>query len=49
MNGSVIIVNLTLDIFSYGEDDMVEDPFLAKHLEHFGINIAALEKVGGYI
>lgn len=35
-----------LDVFSYAEDDMVEDPFLAKHLAHFGINIAALEKVG---
>lgn len=32
------------DVFSYAEDDMVEDPFLAKHLAHFGINIAALEK-----
>ena len=32
------------DIFSYAEDDMVEDPHLAKHLAHFGINIAALEK-----
>lgn len=35
-----------IDVFSYGEDDMVEDPFLAKHLAHFGINITALEKVG---
>lgn len=32
------------DVFSYAEDDMVEDPFLAKHLAHFGINITALEK-----
>ncbi|XP_028393855.1 ubiquitin carboxyl-terminal hydrolase 5-like [Dendronephthya gigantea] len=32
------------DVFSYAEDDMVEDPFLSKHLAHFGINIAALEK-----
>ncbi|XP_076451842.1 ubiquitin carboxyl-terminal hydrolase 5-like [Babylonia areolata] len=32
------------DVFSYDEDDMVEDPHLAKHLAHFGINIAALEK-----
>ena len=36
----------SLDVFSYAEDDMVENPFLAKHLAHFGINIAALEKVG---
>lgn len=32
------------DVFSYDEDDMVEDPYLSKHLSHFGINIAALEK-----
>lgn len=32
------------DVFSYAEDDMVEDPLLAKHLAHFGINITALEK-----
>jgi len=33
------------DVFSYDEDDMVEDPYLAQHLAHFGINVAALEKV----
>lgn len=27
---------------------MVEDPYLSKHLSHFGINIAALEKVGWF-
>ncbi|KAJ9588235.1 hypothetical protein L9F63_018399, partial [Diploptera punctata] len=32
------------DVFSYDEDDMVEDPNLIKHLAHFGINIAQLEK-----
>ncbi|KAL8584111.1 hypothetical protein ACOMHN_011726 [Nucella lapillus] len=32
------------DVFSYDEDDMVEDPHLSKHLTHFGINVAALEK-----
>ncbi|CAL1541737.1 unnamed protein product [Lymnaea stagnalis] len=32
------------DVYSYVEDDMVEDPYLAKHLAHFGINVAALEK-----
>ncbi|XP_064598849.1 ubiquitin carboxyl-terminal hydrolase 5-like [Liolophura sinensis] len=32
------------DVFSYDEDDMVEDPFLAKHLAHWGINIAAMQK-----
>ncbi len=33
------------DVFSYAEDEMVEDPWLAKHLAHFGINVAQLEKV----
>ena len=33
------------DVFSYDEDDMVEDPNLAQHLAHFGINIAQMEKV----
>ena len=32
-------------MFSYDEDDMVEDPYLAKHLAHFGINITQMEKV----
>lgn len=32
------------DIFSYDEDDMVEDPNLAVHLAHFGININKLQK-----
>ncbi|ESP01113.1 hypothetical protein LOTGIDRAFT_238331 [Lottia gigantea] len=32
------------DVYSYDEDEMVEDPHLAKHLAHFGINIAALKK-----
>lgn len=35
-----------IDVFSYDEDDMVEDPYLNKHLAHFGINIAAMQKVG---
>jgi uncharacterized UBP type Zn finger protein len=33
------------DVFSYDEDDMVEDPNLIVHLAHFGINIAQMEKV----
>jgi ubiquitin carboxyl-terminal hydrolase 5/13 len=33
------------DVFSYDEDDMVEDPNLIAHLAHFGINIAQMEKV----
>ena len=32
-------------MFSYDEDDMVEDPNLAQHLAHFGINITQMEKV----
>ena len=34
-----------IDVYSYDEDDMVVDPYLDKHLSHFGINIKALEKV----
>lgn len=36
---------LFLDVYSYEEDDMVLDPYLDKHLTHFGINMRALEKV----
>ena len=32
------------DVFSYKEDNMVEDPYLIKHLAHFGINIQQMEK-----
>lgn len=32
------------DVFSYDEDDMVLDPYLEKHLAHFGIQVCALEK-----
>ncbi|KAK3106047.1 hypothetical protein FSP39_011642, partial [Pinctada imbricata] len=32
------------DVYSYDEDDMVIDPYLDKHLAHFGINIKALQK-----
>ncbi|VVC39492.1 Hypothetical protein CINCED_3A020265 [Cinara cedri] len=32
------------DVYSYPEDDMVENPNLIKHLSHFGINISTLEK-----
>ncbi|KAG7204041.1 hypothetical protein KM043_001900 [Ampulex compressa] len=32
------------DVFSYDEDDMVEDPNLVQHLSHWGINIAQMEK-----
>lgn len=32
------------DVFSYPEDDMVEDPYLADHLKHFGINVQQLQK-----
>lgn len=36
------------DVWSYVEDDMVEDPHLVKHLAHWGINVAVLEKVCCY-
>ncbi|XP_049819162.1 ubiquitin carboxyl-terminal hydrolase 5 isoform X2 [Aethina tumida] len=32
------------DVFSYPEDDMVEDPNLIQHLAHWGINIQNMEK-----
>lgn len=32
------------DVYSYAEDDMVEDPNLSKHLAHFGINVNLMEK-----
>lgn len=32
------------DVFSYDEDDMVDDPNLIVHLAHWGINIAQMEK-----
>lgn len=32
------------DVYSYKEDDMVENPHLAKHLNHFGIKVQQLEK-----
>ncbi|XP_047138707.1 ubiquitin carboxyl-terminal hydrolase 5 isoform X1 [Hydra vulgaris] len=32
------------DVYSYDEDDMVEDPKLSQHLLHFGINIDQLKK-----
>lgn len=32
------------DVFSYAEDEMVDDPWLSKHLAHFGIKIGSLEK-----
>ncbi|XP_053658453.1 ubiquitin carboxyl-terminal hydrolase 5 [Anopheles marshallii] len=32
------------DVYSYSEDDMVEDPNLVKHLAHWGINVGQMEK-----
>lgn len=32
------------DVYSYDEDDMVEDPNLDKHLSHWGINMMNMEK-----
>ena len=34
-----------LDVYSYDEDDMVEDCRIKEHLAHFGINIENMEKV----
>ncbi len=33
------------DVYSYYEDEMVDDPKLAEHLEHFGINMMRMTKV----
>lgn len=33
------------DVYSYEEDDMVEDPLLPQHLQHFGIDITNMTKV----
>jgi ubiquitin carboxyl-terminal hydrolase 5/13 len=32
------------DVFSYAENDMVIDPYLTKHLAHFGINMEQMQK-----
>ncbi len=32
------------DVYSYDEDDMVEDSNLAVHLAHYGINMTKMEK-----
>nr|CAG4638254.1 EOG090X0181 [Cyclestheria hislopi] len=32
------------DVYSYAEDDMVEDPYLKQHLAHFGINMEGMQK-----
>lgn len=32
------------DVFSYDEDNMVEDPLLSQHLSHWGINVANMQK-----
>lgn len=37
---------LLIDVYSYVEDEMVDDPLLATHLAHFGINMINMEKVG---
>lgn len=34
----------TGDVYSYDEDDAVIDPHLVKHLAHFGLDPAKLEK-----
>lgn len=32
------------DVYSYAEDDMVEDPLIKQHLAHFGINMEGMKK-----
>lgn len=32
------------DVYSYEEDNMVEDPKLNAHLAHFGINVSQMQK-----
>ena len=32
------------DVYSYDEDDMVEDANLAVHLAHFGVNMSRMQK-----
>ncbi|KAL2643337.1 hypothetical protein R1flu_010924 [Riccia fluitans] len=32
------------DVYSYEDDETVEDPLLAQHLEHFGIDFSSLQK-----
>ncbi len=32
------------DVFSYAEDNMVEDPWLKQHLAHFGIQVTEMQK-----
>ena len=34
------------DVYSYVEDDMVQDPRLTEHLAHFGIDVTSMTKVG---
>ena len=41
----IIVLYSITDVYSYAEDELVEDPWLSKHLAHFGINVAQLEKV----
>lgn len=36
------------DVYSYAEDDMVEDPLLKQHLAHFGINMEGMKKVSNF-
>jgi ubiquitin carboxyl-terminal hydrolase 5/13 len=33
-----------IDVYSYAEDSMVRDPYLTRHLAHFGIDVASMKK-----
>ncbi|RLM91797.1 ubiquitin carboxyl-terminal hydrolase 14 [Panicum miliaceum] len=44
VNGRLEFTSYCSDVFSYPEDDSVEDPLLAQHLSHFGIDFSSLQK-----
>lgn len=37
------------DVYSYAEDDMVEDHHLTEHLDHFGIDLRHMQKVISFV
>lgn len=44
LNDSYHVADSFIDVYSYDEDDMVLDPYLAEHLAHFGIDIMSMKK-----
>ena len=41
---AICYVYILIDVYSYDEDDMVQDPSLPLHLAHFGIDIMVMKK-----